>query len=102
MEDADIKNLLQVKKTVHLELSATTHDELRGILYRSGNLSLNAIFNELAERIVMGDAYMTELLESLRVKRIYQKTKFTKKDMDDLFVILERESPLMREKGETK
>lgn len=94
MDRRAILDYLQFKKTVHTELAVNTYNDLRDFLKEQGGLSLNQVFAEFAERVLMGDPYTTRLIEELRSRNQHRAVRMKNSDIEDLFSILERESPL--------
>lgn len=89
------------KKSVHVDIPKSTHLNLRIELLKRDDLSIQAVFSEVAERIVLGDPYMLDLLEELKQRQRNKKiAKLSDTDTESLFNILERESPLSRERQE--
>lgn len=82
------------KKSVHVEMPKDVHMQLRITLFKNGNLPIQAVFAEVAERIGLEDPYMMKLLSDLREKRENRQIRsITETDAEELFSIMERESP---------
>lgn len=83
------------KKSVHIDIPKSTHTNLRIALLKNDDLSMQSVFAEVAERIVLGDPYMMDMLQELNVRRRDKQIhKLSDTDAESLFNILERESPL--------
>jgi|TARA_R110000787_G_scaffold249456_1_gene355047 hypothetical protein len=85
------------KKSVHIDIPKSTHTGLRIALLKNGDLSIQSVFAEVAERIVLGDPGMIELLKELQIKKRDKTIKsLSNTDSDSVFEILERESPFSK------
>lgn len=78
-----------LRKCVHLKLFTDTHASLRIELFRH-KLSMQEVFEEIAQRIVMGDATYLALIEDIKQKK---REKFIKQlsetDAKSIFEIIE-------------
>jgi len=84
----------QDSKSVHINLSLVTHGEFRAILVKRG-LSMQEVFERLASEIVDDNAYLLKILDDISVqKRNKDLKKFTSKDADSIFDMIEKQSPL--------
>lgn len=84
----------QDSKSVHINLSLSTHGEFRAILVKRG-LSMQEVFERLASEIVDDNAYLLKILDDISVqKRNKELKKFTSKDADSIFDLIEKQSPL--------
>lgn len=83
------------KKTVHIEIPRAIHTKMRIVLLENGELPIQAVFREVAERITLEDPYMIRLMKAVQEKRENQRVRtLGETDAESLFNILERESPL--------
>jgi hypothetical protein len=84
----------QDSKSVHVNLSITTHGEFRAVLVKKG-LSMQEVFERLASEVVDGNVYLLKMLDDITVKkRNKELKKFSKVDTESIFDMIERESPL--------
>ena len=79
----------QTKKSVHINLTKSTHGELRVILLRMG-LSMQEVFEDFAQRVVSGDGFAHRVLETIeRRKRNKEIEKLSETDVESLFDAIE-------------
>lgn len=64
----ELEQLIGVRKCVHLQLRADTHVELRRIMIERG-LTMQSIFEEFAQRVIVGDDYTENLLDIVTEQR---------------------------------
>jgi len=84
----------QDSKSVHINLSITTHGEFRAILVKKG-LSMQEVFERLASEIVDDNTYLLKMLDDIAVKKKNKELKkFSKTDTESIFYMIERDSPL--------
>jgi len=84
----------QDSKSVHINLSITTHGEFRAILVKKG-LSMQEVFERLASEIVDDNNYLLKMLDDIAVKKKNKELKkFSKTDTESIFDMIERDSPL--------
>lgn len=84
----------QDSKSVHINLSITTHGEFRAILVKKG-LSMQEVFERLASEIVDDNTYLLKMLDDIAVKKKNKELKkFSKTDTESIFDMIERDSPL--------
>jgi len=82
------------KKTVHIEMPKSIHTRMRVKLIEQ-ELSIQSVFQEVAERISIGDPYMMRLLDFVQEKRLNKRVaSISETDAESLFSILEKHSPL--------
>tara|TARA_B100000683_G_C12263038_1_gene462439 strand:+ start:307 stop:612 length:306 start_codon:yes stop_codon:yes gene_type:complete len=95
-DDAEIKKRLidyQTKKSVHINLTKSTHAELRVILLQMG-LSMQEVFDRIASMICERDPYMVKTLNEIeRLKREKQIKKVSKTDAESIFDLIESDNP---------
>ena len=95
-DESEIKKRLidyQTKKSVHINLTKSTHSELRVILLQMG-LSMQEVFDRIASMICERDPYMTKTLNEIeRLKREKQIKKVSKTDAESIFDLIESENP---------
>ena len=83
----------QTKKSVHINLTKSTHSELRIILLQMG-LSMQEVFDTIASMICEKDDYMMKtLIEIERLKREKQIKKVSKTDAESIFDLIESDNP---------
>ena len=84
----------ETKKTVHFNITRESHSALRISCFKH-RLSMQEVFEEIAQRIAAQSPDMIKLMESLSQKKkdkIIQKLSET--DAESLFNIIEEENPL--------
>lgn len=80
----ELEMTLGYKKCVHLQLKADTHVELRRIMVERG-LSMQAVFEEFAQRVVVGDDYTENVIAAVIARRHQQALEsMTRIDTDAL------------------
>tara|TARA_Y100000593_G_C4118900_1_gene241650 strand:+ start:29 stop:340 length:312 start_codon:yes stop_codon:yes gene_type:complete len=83
----------QTKKSVHINLTKSTHGELRVILLRMG-LSMQEVFDTIASMICEKDSYLMQTLSRIeKQKRERQIKKVSKSDAASIFDIIESDNP---------
>lgn len=83
----------ETKKSVHINLTKSTHAELRTILLRRG-LSMQEVFDNLASRICDRETYLCDVLDQIeREKRERQIKKVSKTDSESVFNLIELDNP---------
>ncbi len=87
-----------LRKGVHIKLLPKTHAEFRAALLKKG-LSMQEVFEEFAQRVVLEDRNTTRLLEDI-IERKREKImeKLTTSDAESIFDIIEMESVLSKRK----
>jgi len=76
---------LDIRKSVHINLTKDTHAALRIKLFEN-HLSMQEVFENLAVQIVEEDPYMTKLLEEIAVRKRERSTsKFNKTDAESIY-----------------
>ena len=84
----------QDSKSVHINLSITTHGEFRAILVKRG-LSMQEVFERLASEVVDGNSYLLKMLDDVSAKKKNKELKkFSKTDTESIFDMIERDGPL--------
>ena len=87
----------QTKKSVHINLTKSTHGELRVILLRMG-LSMQEVFDTIASMICEKDPYLMKTLSMIeKKKREKQIKKVSKSDAASIFDIIQSENPFETE-----
>jgi len=84
----------ETKKTIHFNITRESHAALRISCFKH-RLSMQEVFEEIAQRIAAQSPDMIKLMESLAQKKkdkIIQKLSET--DAESLFNIIEEENPL--------
>lgn len=96
----EVADFLQLKKTVHITIPHTTLNTVKELLEEEGGvtsgLSLQSVFAEVAARLALGDQYLLDLIHHLRQNHTEKNFSIAKTDLNDLFDVLEQESPLKR------
>jgi len=84
----------ETKKTIHFTITRESHSKLRIACFNK-RLSMQEIFEEIAQRIAVESPDMTKLLNDLS-KRKREKVikKLSKTDAESLFNLIEAENPL--------
>jgi uncharacterized small protein (DUF1192 family) len=83
----------ETKKSVHINLTKSTHSELRIILLRKG-LSMQEVFDNLASRICDRESHLCGILDEIeRDKRERQIKKVSKSDSESIFNLIESDNP---------
>ena len=84
----------ETKKSVHINLTKSTHAGLRIELFERG-LSMQEVFNALASAICEGDNYIHKFLDEIQENK-KQKTikQVTNSDAESIFNVIEDQSPL--------
>lgn len=84
----------QDSKSVHINLSLITHGEFRAILVKRG-LSMQEVFERFANEVVEDNPHLLKILDDITVqKKNKELKKFTSKDADSIFDLIEKQSPL--------
>ena len=84
-----------MRKSVHINLTKSTHSEFRVLLFKKG-LSMQEVFEELAVKIVEGDDHLSNILNEIEYnKKVGNATrKISATDTDSIFEAIEEENPL--------
>ncbi len=83
----------ETKKSVHINLTKSTHSELRTILLHRG-LSMQEVFDNLAARICDKEPHFCDILDQIeREKRARQIKKVSKTDSESIFNLIESDNP---------
>ena len=76
---------LDIKKSLHINLTKDTHAALRIKLFEN-HLSMQEVFENVAIQIVEEDPYMLRLLEKIALqKRERTSAKFNKTDAESIY-----------------
>jgi hypothetical protein len=76
---------LDIKKSLHINLTKDTHAALRIKLFEN-HLSMQEVFENVAIQIVEEDPYMLRLLEKIALqKRENASAKFNKTDAESIY-----------------
>ena len=88
---------LNAKKSVHVNISKSAHAAFRIACFQRG-LSMQEVFEEFAQRVALESKEALKILDEVKVfKENKQKRDFAESDIDDIFKVLEEESPLSDE-----
>tara|TARA_X000000950_G_C13689034_1_gene567206 strand:+ start:235 stop:519 length:285 start_codon:yes stop_codon:yes gene_type:complete len=86
----------ETKKSVHINLTKSTHSGLRIELFERG-LSMQEVFNALASAICEGDPNLHRMLDDIEVKKKEKSIKqVTNSDAESIFNVIEDQSPLAK------
>ena len=86
----------ETKKSVHINLTKSTHSGLRIELFERG-LSMQEVFNALASAICEGDQYIHNMLDEIQTKKKEKTIKqVTNSDAESIFYVIEDQSPLIK------
>lgn len=86
----------ETKKSVHINLTKSTHAGLRIELFERG-LSMQEVFNALASAICEGDPDLHRMLDEIEVKKKEKSIKqVTNSDAESIFNVIEDQSPLVK------
>lgn len=86
----------ETKKSVHINLTKSTHSGLRIELFERG-LSMQEVFNALASAICEGDQYIHSMLDEIQAKKKEKTIKqVTNSDAESIFNVIEDQSPLIK------
>jgi Tfp pilus assembly ATPase PilU len=84
----------ETKKTIHFTITRESHSKLRIACFNK-RLSMQEIFEEIAQRIASDSPDMIRLLDDLsKNKRDKVIKKLSKTDAESLFNLIEEENPL--------
>ena len=82
------------KKSIHFTTTRETHSGLRIMCFQK-RLTMQEVFEELAQRIISESSDMMNLMEDLSErKRLGLIKKLSDTDAESLFNIIEKENPL--------
>lgn len=88
----------QTKKSVHINLTKSTHSGLRISLIKRG-LSMQEVFNRLASMICEQHPSMIRVLDSIEIeKREGQIKQVTRSDAESIFDLIETSNPFAEDK----
>ena len=85
----------QLKKSVHINLTTSTHSDFRIMLFKKG-LSMQEVFESLAVKITEGDEYLNNLLLEMEYNKKNKSLnkKIGKSDAESIFEAIEFNNPL--------
>jgi|TARA_Y100000310_G_C20691383_1_gene822485 hypothetical protein len=88
---------LDHRKSVHIKLLTDTHAGLRMASFKR-KLSMQEMFEEFAQRVIMDDPLVVQILDELTVRKREKTVKrLSNSDASTILDIIGSESPLMRE-----
>jgi hypothetical protein len=99
LKDPDLRRNhdFDLRKHLHVKLFTRTKNDLRAIAYRM-DLSLQEIFEFLANAIIAEDPYLIKILNKYKIDKENKKImKASKSDEEDIFEALSRENPFGEE-----
>lgn len=83
----------QTKKSVHINLTKSTHSDLRIILLKKG-VSMQEMFNRIASMVCDQNPYMTKIIDDIQTeKREKQIKQVTRADSESIFELIETVNP---------
>ena len=86
----------ETKKSVHVNLTKSTHSGLRIELFERG-LSMQEVFNALASAICEAGTYIHKMLDDIQAKKKEKTIKqVTNSDAESIFNVIEDQSPLIK------
>ena len=86
----------ETKKSVHINLTKSTHAGLRIELFERG-LSMQEVFNALASAICEGNTHIHKMLDDIQEKKREKAIKqVTNSDAESIFNVIEDQSPLTK------
>lgn len=84
---------LQSRKSVHFTILIDSHASLRIACFKN-KLSMQEVFEEVAQRIAAEDPDMIEMLNDIAIKkRNKEERKFSETDAETLFSMIEDDNP---------
>lgn len=87
---------LDSKKSVHVNITKSAHTAFRIACFERG-LSMQEVFEEFAQRVALQTKETIKILDDLKKYKSENKTRkriYSKSDIDDIYNVLESESPL--------
>ena len=88
------EDVITDRKCIHVKLLQDTHSNLRIELFKR-RLSIQEVFEELAQRLIAGDPVVTDILDELMENKRTKKLRhFFKADADSIFDAIENSSGL--------
>lgn len=83
----------QTRKSVHINLTKSTHAELRILLLKKG-LSMQVVFDRLASMICDKNPYLLSVLDTIEIeKKEKQLKQVTNSDAESIFDLIETANP---------
>ena len=85
----------QLKKSIHINLTKSTHAELRILLFKK-SLSMQEVFENLAVQIVDGDEYLNNLVDKIEYNKKMRKPvkKVSGTDAESIFEAIKENNPI--------
>lgn len=96
----ELEMTIGVKKCVHLQLKADTHVELRRIMIERG-ITLQSMFEEFACRVVTGDDYTEDLLQTCVDRRNDAALAASRVDTEALLAAIKSAGPEVKPTSDT-
>ena len=83
----------ETKKSVHINLTKSTHSDLRIVLFKRG-LSMQEVFDTLAAQICANNPDLIRILDQIEeAKRERQIKRVSQSDADSIFRVIEEDNP---------
>ena len=83
----------ETKKSVHINLTKSTHSDLRIVLFKRG-LSMQEVFDTLAAQICENNPDLIRILDQIEdAKRARQIKRVSQADSDSIFRVIEEGNP---------
>jgi len=93
---------LEVRKSIHINLTTETHAALRMLLFKR-KLSMQEVLEECAIRLVENNEYFDKLMDDLHDRKQNKiEKKFTKTDAESIFNAIEQGNILEENNGDKK
>ena len=85
----------QLKKSIHINLTKSTHAELRILLFKK-SLSMQEVFEYLAVCIVEGDEHLNNLVKEIEYNKKMRKPvkRVSGTDAESIFEVIEENNPI--------
>lgn len=88
----------QTKKSVHINLTKSTHSGLRVMLLKRG-VSMQEVFNRVASMLCDGNPHMMKIIDDIETEKKEKHIKqVTRSDSETIFELIENSNPF----GETE
>jgi len=88
----------ETRKSIHVNLISETHAAIKITAFKN-KLSMQEIFEELAQRIVEKEPYMVRMLGELAVRKRKKAVKqLSSTDAESIFRVIEEDNPLADDK----
>jgi len=86
---SDYDDLVNARKCIHVKLMSSTHAALRIEMFKL-KLSMQEVFEELAQRIALNDPIILDILNELKQQKKNKKLKqLSKLDASSIYDIIE-------------